>query len=324
MRKHPSVIVLAALAALVFLAGAVTPAAADAKRFRAFVYPDRTKPDLSVTVDDFRINETIWDEGGVQYVWVRGATGNFKLPFSHIRQIEVQSCLGPDTSRQDWVWYDVLVTGTAEGESYRGRLEIRVMRGVVDGVPWYQYPATERDRGTRLWRIVVGDERIPPTIPWEAPKPAETPVRVPVEMSKPAAPPAPKPLTLEEIFAGLSLDDLNKQAPLQDVFFDFDKAELRPDGELALQKNVAWLKQWASVKLRVEGCADPRGTNEYNLTLGKQRADAVQAYLTTQGVKVDRVEAVSVGKSPEHLVCTEQTEACWARNRRGHFVITAK
>jgi len=322
MRKNPSLVVGAAVAALVLFAGLLAPASADAKRYRAFVYPDRTKPEVSVVVDDFRINETVWDEGGLQTVWVHGPAGNFQLPFNRIRQIEFVKWLGANPSKSDWAWFEVLVTGVGEGESYTGRMEIRIMRGVADGVPWYIYPMTERDRGTKLWRLVLGDERIPPTIPWEAPKPAEAPVPVAPPTPPPPRPAAPKALTEEDLFARTSLDELNKQGLLSDVFFDFDKAIIRPDGELALQRNAAFLKKWTSVQVRVEGCADPRGTNEYNLNLGRQRAEAVEAVLAAQGVAVNRIEVVSVGK--ENLVCTEQNEACWSRNRRGHFIITAK
>ncbi|MCX6553337.1 MAG: OmpA family protein [Acidobacteria bacterium] len=321
MRKHLSIVVVA-LAALVLLAGLFAPASADAKRYRAFVYPDRTKPEMSVVVDDFRINETLWDEGGVQYVWLKGPAGNFKVPFSRIRQIEVLAYRGPDTTKSDWVWYDVLVTGVGDAETYTGRIEIRVMRGLAEGVPWYSYPATDPDRGSNLWRIVVGDERLAPTIPWQAPAPAASPVPVVPEAPAPP-PPAPPPApTKEDLFAQLSLAELNKQAPLVDVYFDFDMATLRPDGELAMQRNADWMKKWPSVKVRVEGCADPRGTNEYNLTLGRHRAETVRDFLVAQGIPADRIEVVQVGE--ENLVCTVQNEACWARNRRDHFVITAK
>jgi peptidoglycan-associated lipoprotein len=76
------------------------------------------------------------------------------------------------------------------------------------------------------------------------------------------------------------------------------------------------------VAVRVDGCADPRGTNEYNFGLGMRRADVIRAYLVSQGVALERIEVVAVGET--QLVCTEQTEECWARNRRGHFLITAK
>jgi peptidoglycan-associated lipoprotein len=315
MRTRTLVAVAAAVLVL------VAPARAAAG-YRAFVYPDRANPDLVVAVDDFRINETVWDYGGVQYVWVNGPAGHFQLPFRRIRQIEIVRYIGRDYSRADWTWYEVKVTGTGEDESYAGRLEIRVLRGVAAGVPWYLFPSTELDRGRALYRIVFGDTPVPATIPWEPPAPAPAPEPLAVVVPEPPRPPTPPIPSEEDVFAGTSLDDLNRQHPLDEVYFDFDKSDLRPDAEATLRRNAAWLRKWPSVKVRVDGCADPRGTNEYNFGLGMRRADTVRAFLVSLGVALDRIEVVAVGET--QLVCTEQTEDCWARNRRGHFLITAK
>lgn len=316
--RHPFAFLTALAAATVISA---SPAAAAG--FKAIVYPDRTNPELAVAVDNFRINETVWDEGGVQYVWVKGPAGNFQVPFSHIRQIEFERWVGLDASRPDWVWYDVKVTGVAAGEGYTGRMEVRVMRGAAAGVPWYSYPATDANRGRLLYRIVFGDVPVPPTIAWEAPKPSAPPPPVAVVVPEPVKPAGPPPPPSEDDrFAKRSIDDVNAQKPLDDVYFDFDQSNIRPDAEATLVKNAAWLKRWPSVKIRIDGCADPRGTNEYNIGLGMRRADTVRAFLAAQGVTVDRVDVLSVGES--QLVCTEQTEECWARNRTGRFVVTAK
>ena len=82
------------------------------------------------------------------------------------------------------------------------------------------------------------------------------------------------------------------------------------------------MKRWSSTKVMVEGHADSRGTAEYNLALGERRASAVRDYLVNLGVAADRITVVSKGK--EAPVCSEEAESCWAQNRRGHFVITAK
>lgn len=313
---------LSATLAIVALALICDAASAFGPRYKAFVYPDRTNPNLSVAVDDFRINETVWDSGGVQYIWISGPAGHFQVPFSRIRQVEFEKYVGPDGSRPDWAWFEVRVTGANPGESYIGRTEIRVMRGVAAGVPWYLFPATEADRGRLLWRIVLGDVAVPPTIPWEAAKPADAPAPLAVVVPMPAPPPPPPPPSEDDLFAKLSVADLNQQLPLDDVYFDFDKSDLRPDGEAMLLRNAAWLKRWPSVKVRIDGGADPRGTNEYNLGLGMRRADVVRAFLASQGVALDRLDVLAIGEN--NLVCTEQTEACWARNRRSHFAITAK
>jgi peptidoglycan-associated lipoprotein len=124
------------------------------------------------------------------------------------------------------------------------------------------------------------------------------------------------------VFARKSLAELNAEKPLQDVYFDYDKAILRDEARAALQRNAEWLKRWAGTKVIVEGHCDARGTNEYNLALGDKRAVAVQSYLASLGVAADRIMAVSKGE--ESPFCTEEVESCLSQNRRGHFNISAK
>jgi len=129
-------------------------------------------------------------------------------------------------------------------------------------------------------------------------------------------------LTEEEVFARKSLDDLNREMPLGDVFFDLDRSELREDGRSVLQKNADWLRRWSSTRITIEGHCDERGTAEYNLALGERRASAVREYLTGLGVPSSRILVISKGK--ETPFCTQSSEDCWQQNRRGHFVVTAK
>ena len=120
----------------------------------------------------------------------------------------------------------------------------------------------------------------------------------------------------------MTLAELNGQRPLADVFFEYDSAELSDQARANLQKNSAWLTRWTSTRITVEGHADARGTSEYNLALGERRSASVRDYLTSLGVPADRVSIVSMGE--EQPTCVDETEACYAQNRRGHFVITAK
>ena len=136
-----------------------------------------------------------------------------------------------------------------------------------------------------------------------------------------AAGAAPAP-TEDEIFAQKSLDQLNAERPLTDAFFDFDKSDLRDDAIASLQRDAEWMKRWSSTTVTVEGHCDSRGTAEYNIALGERRAKAVKDYLVSLGIAGDRIEVVSKGK--ESPFCFEENEACWAQNRRGHFIITAK
>jgi peptidoglycan-associated lipoprotein len=129
-------------------------------------------------------------------------------------------------------------------------------------------------------------------------------------------------LSEEEIFAQKSLDQLNQERPLADVYFDLDQSSIRDEARAALSTNADWLKRWTNMRISIEGHCDERGTAEYNLGLGERRANAVRSYLVELGVPGDRVVVVSKGK--ESPFCTESNEACWQQNRRGHFIITAK
>jgi peptidoglycan-associated lipoprotein len=157
----------------------------------------------------------------------------------------------------------------------------------------------------------------PPPPPVEAP---ETPPPPPPPPPPPA--PAERPLTEEEAFAKKTLEQLNAEKPLEDVFFAFDRSDLDDESRAALQKNSGWLNKWKSTKILIEGHCDNRGTPEYNLALGDRRAAAVQAYLASLGIPADRITTVSKGE--ESPFCDEETEGCWSQNRRGHFLITAK
>jgi peptidoglycan-associated lipoprotein len=174
--------------------------------------------------------------------------------------------------------------------------------------------------------IVACAKKIPPPPPPPPPDPpaapAPPPPPPPPPAPKPAPPAPPAPLTEDELFARKTLDQLNAEMPLGDVSFDYDMAVIRDDQRGILQKNADFLRRWLTTRVAVEGHADSRGTNEYNLALGQRRANAVREYLVSLGVSGDRM--VTVSKGEEAPQCTDETEACWARNRRGHFVFTAK
>jgi peptidoglycan-associated lipoprotein len=162
----------------------------------------------------------------------------------------------------------------------------------------------------------------PPPAPAEQPAPPPTTPTPPPPPPKPAPPPTPAPPTDEELFAKMTLEELNQKGVLGDAFFAFDSADLTPDARAVVQKNMEFLKRWSSTKVVIEGHADSRGTNEYNLALGDRRASATRTYLVSLGMAGDRVTTVSKGE--EQPVCREDTEECWQKNRRGHFIFTAK
>jgi peptidoglycan-associated lipoprotein len=161
----------------------------------------------------------------------------------------------------------------------------------------------------------------PAPAPAPAPPPATTPNAPPPPPAapKPAAPAAPSE---EEVFRTKTLEQLNSEKPLADALFALDGSDLNEEARTVLQRDVDWLKKWTTTKVMVEGHADSRGTNEYNLALGERRAGAVRDYLTSLGVPADRMTIVSKGE--EQPFCSEETESCWQQNRRGHFIITAK
>ena len=162
----------------------------------------------------------------------------------------------------------------------------------------------------------------PPAPPPPVAAPAPPPPPPPAPPPAPAPAPPPRPLTEDELFAQKTLAQLNAEAPLADALFDYDQSTIRDDARAVLQRSADYLKRWPSTRISIEGHADSRGTNEYNLGLGDRRASAVRDYLVSLGITADRMLTVSRGE--ETPVCTEETEACWQRNRRGHPVFTAK
>ena len=132
-----------------------------------------------------------------------------------------------------------------------------------------------------------------------------------VTVTSPPPPPPPQPsATEEELFS----------QNVKDIFFDYDKGDIREDQQSALQGDIAFLKQHPNIRFTVEGHCDERGSTEYNLALGDSRASAVRNALVQGGIGADQVKTISYGK--EKPFCSESNEQCWQQNRRGHFVYT--
>ena len=107
------------------------------------------------------------------------------------------------------------------------------------------------------------------------------------------------------------------KANVSDIFFDYDSYDVRGDAQSILSKDAAYLSSHPTVKIVIGGYCDERGSNEYNLALGQNRANAAKNALVTAGVAADRIRVISYGK--EKPFCTESTEACWQQNRRAGF-----
>ena len=113
-----------------------------------------------------------------------------------------------------------------------------------------------------------------------------------------------------------SLDDEFK-AGVQDAFFDYDTYDIRADAQAVLVRDASFLVAHPDIKVVIGGYCDERGSSEYNLALGQNRADAAKNALVAAGVAASRIRVVSYGK--EKPFCSESTEECWQQNRRAGF-----
>jgi len=137
------------------------------------------------------------------------------------------------------------------------------------------------------------------------------------------APPVVKPqLTEEEIFMAKSLEEINREAPLKMIHFDYDRYFIRDDAKPVLEANAQLFKKFPTVKVLIEGHCDERGTEEYNLALGEKRAKSTLDYLTSLGISAERMKIISYGKSqPLEL---GHDEVSWQKNRRAQFLVIEK
>ena len=163
----------------------------------------------------------------------------------------------------------------------------------------------------------------PPPAPAAPVPPPAAPESTPPAPAAPPAAPAPMPQVATPAPPVLPrVSEFAANANLKDVYFEFDKYDIRPEAARILDANATWLKANPGNLVLIEGHCDERGTAEYNLALGERRAKSTMNYLVGQGVAASRVTVISYGK--ERPVCTEKTEACWAMNRRAHHLVKAQ
>jgi peptidoglycan-associated lipoprotein len=137
--------------------------------------------------------------------------------------------------------------------------------------------------------------------------------RITVRVPTTAIPTGPQP----RADARVSMDELFRQN-VQTIYFDYDKAGIRPDQIARLEANASWLKQHRGLKFTIEGDCDERGSEEYNLGLGDRRANSVKEFLIKEGVDQSSINTISYGE--ERPICREATEECYQKNRRAAFV----
>jgi peptidoglycan-associated lipoprotein len=177
-----------------------------------------------------------------------------------------------------------------------------------------------------LAAVVACHKKAPP-VSRPAPPPPTTATTAP---SRPPSPPDPvrEPTSVpaepvrDDAIASASLDDLNRNSPLKPVFYELDSSDVSPAGQKVLDENATLLKRYGSWAITIEGHCDERGPAEYNLALGERRAVAARSYLVAQGISADRLRIVSYGK--EFPFDPGHDETAFSKNRRAHFVITAK
>lgn len=195
-----------------------------------------------------------------------------------------------------------------------------IVRGESSTLRWNVSNATEVSIDNGIGRVPnTGTRQVSPTANTTYRLTAKGPggdaisaVTVAVTTPPPAPPPPPK--------ARMSLSE-RMARDVQDIYFDYDKSEIREDARATLQRNAdaikAILNEYPSAVITVEGHCDERGSAEYNLGLGDRRATSARDFLVQIGVPAERLKPVSYGK--ERPTCTEATESCWQKNRRAHF-----
>ena len=166
--------------------------------------------------------------------------------------------------------------------------------------------------------VLAGCAREPKTAGLTVPPPVapESSAAAPAAAPAPEAVESPHP---ENVAVRPEAREFAPSPRLHDIHFDFDQYVIRPHDTKILDANLDWMLSNPKSLVLIEGHSDERGTNDYNMALGDHRARATANYLVAHGVRSERIATLSYGE--ERPLCTERTEACWARNRRAHFLV---
>ena len=191
-----------------------------------------------------------------------------------------------------------------------------IQRGETVTLTWSSTNATSLSLSPGIGNVAAeGTQRVTPqdstTYTISATGPggsADANVRITVSAPPPPPAKAAEP-TIQQLF----------EREVKDAYFDYDKAEVRPDARDNLSQTAQFLRSYPQVKVVIEGHCDERGSTEYNLALGDRRAAAAKQFLASLGISADRMETVSYGK--ERPFCTASDEACYTQNRRAHIIM---
>jgi peptidoglycan-associated lipoprotein len=159
----------------------------------------------------------------------------------------------------------------------------------------------------------------------KTPPPPPAPPAAPPTPTPAPPPPAPEPppqLNEYDRMKQMTIEELDRAGLLQEIRFEYDKADVRDADRAILERNASALKKFDFLKVKVEGHCDERGTVEYNLALGERRAKSAYDYLISLGIPAARLQVVSYGK--EMPTCQEASEDCWQKNRRARFTVVGK
>lgn len=183
---------------------------------------------------------------------------------------------------------------------------------------------------SRKWMVCVGVLLLAVSVAGCKKKPVTTETMAqeevepaPVEIEPTPVPQAPdkEPSWLDKDLESVTMSAYDKGL-LGDVYFEFDKFDLKPEARDRLAKNAQFLKDNGQFTISIEGHCDERGTNEYNLALGEKRSAAAREYLVSLGIDSSRIRTISYGE--ERPMCTEGREDCWWQNRRAHFLLSGR
>jgi peptidoglycan-associated lipoprotein len=181
-----------------------------------------------------------------------------------------------------------------------------------------------------LSALVAGCAKQPATMAASAPAPViggdakatPAPVQSPGDSSTAGAKPPTGGTATPSAGGRPAPKDFTAVSDLPDVYFDFDRYEIRPSAQRTLLAHATWLRSQTKALMIIEGHCDERGTNEYNIALGERRAKAAMNYLVSRGVDARRLTVISYGE--QRPQCRDRNEVCWAKNRRAHFLVKAE
>ncbi|HJQ10086.1 MAG TPA: peptidoglycan-associated lipoprotein Pal [Gemmatimonadaceae bacterium] len=263
---------------------------------------------------------------------------NYNFPFRFLTSRQSQFIIGAGATRTSYRFENDLTNNIDYTYNYGGSALAGVRLGIAnrtalrfDGVLDYM-PNHEPDANMNIHvrgglSFLLGGAR--PEVMCTYAGLESIPASSPNCVAPPPPPPPPPPPAMCQYNPNILATDPNCLAPAVAVvdsaaitgpiYFDFDKSTIRPDAAATLDRKIPWLQANPGMRIRIEGNADERGSDEYNLALGQRRAASAKRYLVDHGIAADRFDLVSYGE--ERPVCTEHNEACWQQNRRDDFRI---